>query len=149
MGAHSLLDQLIREPLKVIMIARNDRGFIRFIPLLGLLVITPAAYVAIVTNNRIVEAATAAIGVISLGLLVAGEIATLRRTKTEIAGLKTVIHHKDEHITDLDEAGRQSDRIMEMLENQNSTLRSDLLAQSIYEHSSDKSVTAPQRETTG
>lgn len=148
MGAHSLLDQLIREPLKAVMIARNDRGFIRFIPLLGLFVIMPAAYLAVVTNNRIVEAATAAIGVISLGSLVAGEISS-RRTKAEIAELTTVIQHKDEHITDLDEAGRESDRIMEMLENQNSTLRSDLLAQSVYEHSSDKSVTAPQRETAG
>ena len=144
MTTFSLLRWLAAVPLKRFTVAKKERGFIRLIPLLGLLVVMPAAYLAVVTNNRLVEAATAVIGVISIGSLVAGEISS-RRTKAEIEGLKTVIHDRDEHITNLDEAGRESDRILEMLEGQNSTLRSDLLTQSIHEHAPDSSVTTVHR----
>lgn len=118
--------------MKRLGVARNEGGFIRLVPLLGLFLILPAAYLAIVTNNRVIEAASAVIGVISLGSLVIGEIAS-KRTMKEIEGLRTVIHDRDEHIADLDEAGRENDRIMEMLEDQNSNLRSDLLTQSVHE----------------
>lgn len=145
MIAFSQLRKLAAAPLRSLACTRNEGGFVRLIPLLGLLVVMPAAYLAVVTNNRLVEAATAAIGVISIGSLVAGEISA-RRTKAEIETLKTVIHDRDEHITDLDEAGRESDRILEMLEDQNSTLRSDLLAQKMHEHPQDSGVTTVHRE---
>lgn len=148
MAPHSVLRQFALGPLKSYAFARNESGFIRLIPLLGLLVVLPAAYLAVVMNNRIFEAATAAVGLISLGSLVAGEISA-RRTKTEIEDLKIVIHDRDEHIADLDEAGRESDRIQEMLEDQNSTLRSDLLTQSIHEHSSDNGSSTVHRERVG
>lgn len=123
--------------MKRLRIARNERGFIRLVPLLGLFLVLPAAYLAFVTNNRMIEAASAVIGAISLGSLVVGEIAN-RRTTKEMEGLRTVIHDQDEHIADLDEAGRENDRIMDMLEGQNSNLRSDLLTQSIHEQAAEK-----------
>ena len=132
--------------MKRLGVARNEGGFIRLVPLLGLFLILPAAYLAIVTNNRVIEAASAVIGVISLGSLVFGEIAS-KRTVKEIEGLRTVIHDRDEHIADLDEAGRENDRIMEMLEDQNSNLRSDLLTQSAHKQPPDSSVTTLHRES--
>jgi len=132
--------------MKRLGVARNEGGFIRLVPLLGLFLILPAAYLAIVTNNRVIEAASAVIGVISLGSLVICEIAS-KRTMKEIEGLRTVIHDRDEHIADLDEAGRENDRIMEMLEDQNSNLRSDLLTQSAHEQPPDSSVTTLHRES--
>lgn len=128
----SQLRLLASTPVKRLSAARNEKGFIRLVPLLGLFLVLPAAYFAVVTNNRAIEVASAAIGVISLGSLVIGEIAA-RRTTREIEGLRTVIHDRDEHIADLDEAGRENGRIMEMLEDQNSNLRSDLLTQSVHE----------------
>lgn len=140
------LRQPASAPVKRLRAAGSERGFIRLVPLLGLFLVLPAAYFAIVTNNRAIEVASAAIGVISLGSLVIGEIAA-RRTTREIEGLRTVIHDRDEHIADLDEAGRESDRIMDMLEDQNSNLRSDLLTQSVHEQPPEKGAATVHRES--
>lgn len=143
MPLHSELRRFAAAPSKTVSILQDEEGFIRIIPLLGLFLVLPAAYLAFVTNNRVIEAASAAIGIVSLGSLVVGEIAS-RRTTKEIEGLRTVIHDRDEHIADLDEAGRENDRILAMLENQNSTLRSNLLSHSVHEQANGKQAKGKQ-----